>query len=254
MKSSPEMAMAPPSIFPGQGDSYSNYSSNNVETKIQVTGNLSIEVTNIDETIETLQTLISQYGGRITNSDSREFEVRYANVTILIPSKSFDELLNSIKGISVKVKNENISANDVTEEFIDIESNLNVMKNTESRFLALFSETENVEEILQVEIELMRIRGNIDSLEGRMNYLNKTTNNSILNLSIEEKMSVTGNSWSVVDSFNDSIREFVSFSKHLANLIIKLVIFSPVIIIIGLVVFFVFKYGNRLYKILGRKN
>ena len=106
------------------------------------------------------------------------------------------------------VKNENVNSNDVTGEYIDVVAKLDVMKETERRFLSLLSDTDNIEEIIQLEKELMRLRGDIDSLEGRVSYLTKTTDNSYL----------------------DSIRNLISFSKHAAGFVISLVVFLPFVL------------------------
>ena len=132
---------------------------------------------------------------------------------------------------------------DVTEEYLDIEARLNVMQSTENRFVELLSETKNVEETIQVEKELMRIRGDIDSFQSRLNYLDKTTDNSILHLNLTEETSLVGENWSVSDSFSDSIKSLVSFSKTLADILVTILIFSPVVIV-GIAVFF------GLYKLL----
>ena len=132
---------------------------------------------------------------------------------------------------------------DVTEEYLDTEARLNVMQSTENRFVELLSETKNVEETIQVEKELMRIRGDIDSFQSRLNYLDKTTDNSILHLNMTEETSLVGETWSVSDSFSDSIKSLVSFSKTLADIFVTILIFSPVVIV-GIAIFF------GLYKLL----
>ena len=132
---------------------------------------------------------------------------------------------------------------DVTEEYLDTEARLNVMQSTENRFVELLSETKNVEETIQVEKELMRIRGDIDSFQSRLNYLDKTTDNSILHLNMTEETSLVGENWSVSDSFSDSIKSLVSFSKTLADIFVTILIFSPVVIV-GIAIFF------GLYKLL----
>ena len=132
---------------------------------------------------------------------------------------------------------------DVTEEYLDTEARLNVMQSTENRFVELLSETKNVEETIQVEKELMRIRGDIDSFQSRLNYLDKTTDNSILHLYMTEETSLVGETWSVSDSFSDSIKSLVSFSKTLADIFVTILIFSPVVIV-GIAIFF------GLYKLL----
>lgn len=217
------------------------YSSTVVEPKIQINGSLSMEVQNVSDSVEKTQTLVSQYNGRVTSSDSGDSEIRYANITVLVPKESFYQLLGAIKSVATKVISENINSHDVTEEFIDVEARLNVMKQTENRFLLLLPETTDIEEIISVERELMRIRGEIDSFEGRLKYLSRTTDNSILNIHMVEELQVTGGGWSFFDSLDNSVRSLVSFSKNIANVLIGLVVFSPILIVAGVLLFFGYK-------------
>ena len=204
-----------------------------------------MEVQNVPAAVEQTRALVIQYGGSITSSDSGESFNRYANISALIPRDSFYELIGAVKNIAMKVTNENINSNDVTEEFVDTEAKLNVMKETEKRFIILLSETANVEEVMSVERELMRLRGEIDSLEGRMKYLSKTTDNSVLNIYMIEEVSITGSGWSFSESLDNSVRAMVSFSKHIANFLIGVIVFSPILIGVVFIVFLVYKYGKR---------
>lgn len=240
---SSDYAMAAPAYAPSPG--IESYSKSSPEPRIQINGNLSLEVQNVSTALEETRVLVIQYGGNITSSDSGDSFNRYANISALIPKESFYELIEALKNIATKVTNENINSNDVTEEFVDTEAKLNVMKQTENRFIALLSETANVEEIMSVERELMRLRGEIDSLEGRMKYLNKTTDNSVLNIYMTEEVPITGSGWRFFDSLDNSVRAMVSFSKHIANVLIGLIVFSPILIGIGLIVFLAYRYGKR---------
>ena len=215
------------------------------DSKIQVTGNISLVVQSVDESITEVHNLVARYGGKVTSSTSGESYGRYANMTLLIPKDSFYELVKNIKEIATKVTNENIYSNDVTEEYIDIEARLNVMKKTEKRFTSLLSDSKKIEEIINVERELMRIRGDIDSLEGRIKYLSRTTQNSILNLHITKEESITGNQWSFSESLDNSIRSLVSLSKHIASFLISLIVFSPVIVCLLILSFIAYKLLRR---------
>ena len=217
------------------------------DRKVQVNGRISFEVEDISIFIDQTIDLVNKNNGRITNTDVGETDRKYANITILIPNDSFDSLLKELKMISSKVLSENFSALDISEEFIDIEAKLNVMKQTEVRLLALLSKTKNVEEIINVERELMRLRGQIDSLEGRLRYLTKTTENSILYVNLTEQRAISSKNWSVGDSFKDSIRSLVSFSKYAVDLFINILIFSPVIIIIISLMIFAVKMRKKIY-------
>ena len=242
------MMAAASSYAPAQSPGIDAKATLSMESRIQINGSLSLEVQNVSDSVNEARDLVGQHGGRVTSSDSGDSYNRYANISILVPKESFYELTEAIKNIAVKVTNENINSRDVTEEFVDTEARLNVMKQTENRFLSLLSETSNVEEIMSVEKELMRLRGEIDSLEGRKKYLSKTTDNSVLNVHMTEEVPIIGSGWSFLASLDNSVRSLVSFSKHIANLSISLIVFSPFIIVIGLLLFFGNKFGKRYIR------
>lgn len=217
-------------------------------SKIQVNGSLSLEVDDIDEASKMVRILVLSHEGRISNSDTGSFEQRYSNITLLVPSSNFYPIIDDIKKLSVLVLNENIYSNDVTEEYIDTEARLSVMKDTENRFSTLLQDTKNIDEAIKVEKELMRIRGEIDSLQGRMNYFVKTTENSVLNLRMVESIPLTGDQWDAKKSISDSLRNLVSFSKHVADFLIGVLIFSPVIGVLGALSYFVYQLVNRFMR------
>ena len=222
------------------------YSNSNTQSKIQVNGSLSLEVTNLDSAILNVKNIIAANSGMITSSNSGYSDQPYVNINILIPSSEFDGVLEDIKQISSIVNNENIYTNDVTEEYIDIESRLNVMLETEKRFLSLLKTANKIEEIVQVEKELMRIRGEIDSLTGRIKYLTTTTENSQLNLYMIEEMPISGSDdWNIGNSFDDSLRTFISFLKNTADFLIGILVFTPILIILGLIGFLGYKFINK---------
>ena len=200
--------------------------------RIQVSGSLSLEVQSLDEAVIGVQRLVTAYKGWVTQSNLETAGRPYANITLLVPKSSFYELLGEIKEIASVVKNENVNSNDVTEEYIDVTARLDVMKETGSRFFSLLSDTDNIEEIILLEKELMRLRGEIDSLEGRVSYLTKTTDNSLLHLHMIEETSITGSKWDPRNSFAYSIRNLISFSKHAADFLISLVVFLSVILVL----------------------
>ena len=238
MSTSPEMAMmedvrisTPPTSL------------GNEEKKIQRNANISIEVKNLDESISKLNEIILLLNAEIVSSNKggMDFGQPYANIRIRVLSGNLDSAINEFKKLSTKIISENIYTNDVTEEFIDTEARLKIMKSTEDRFNSLLLKSETVEEIIQVEKELMRIRGDIESLEGRLNYLSKTTDTSEINLNLNEQIPITGESWKINDSFTSALQNLSSFAKWLADFIINIIVFIPAIIVIALIIIFLRK-------------
>ena len=215
----------------------------NEEKKIQRNANISIEVKNLDESIDKLNEIILLFNAEIisSNKGGMDFGQPYANIRIRVLSGNLDSAINEFKKLSTKIISENIYTNDVTEEFIDTEARLKIMKSTEDRFNSLLLKSETVEEIIKVEKELMRIRGDIESLEGRLNYLSKTTDTSEINLNLNEQIPITGESWKINDSFTSALQNLSSFAKWLADFIINIIVFIPAIIVIALIIIFLRK-------------
>ena len=245
MSISPEMAMmedvriSPPPTSLG-----------NEEKKIQRNANISIEVKNLDESIDKLNEIILLLNAEIisSNKGGMDFGQPYANIRIRVLSSNLDSAINEFKKLSTKIISENVYTNDVTEEFIDTEARLKIMRSTEDRFNSLLLKSETVEEIIQVEKELMRIRGDIESLEGRLNYLSKTTDTSEINLNLNEQIPITGESWKINDSFTSALQNLSSFAKWLADFIINIIVFIPAIIVIALIIIFLRKFIKNRKK------
>jgi len=220
------------------------------EKKIQRNANLSIEVKNLDESINKLNEIILLLNAEIisSNKGGADFGQPYSNISIRVASNNLNSAIGEFKKLATKIISENIYTNDVSEEFIDTEARLNIMKSTEDRFNLLLLKSETVEEIIQVEKELMRIRGDIESLEGRLNYLSKTTDTSEINLNLNEKIPVTGESWRINESFTSALQNLSSFAKNLADFLINVIVFIPAIIVLAIVIIIIRKFIKKIKK------
>lgn len=92
------------------------------------------------------------------------------NMVLKIPGKSLREFLNSVKK-SVKEYYEEISANDVSEEYHDTALRLENAKKTRVRLLELYKQAKNVEDVLKIEAELGKTSETIERMEGRVKFL-----------------------------------------------------------------------------------
>jgi len=210
------------------------------EQMIIRTVNLTMTVEDTEKTLEELQSLVKGYEGYV--ADLNKWFVNdqpYARVTVRVPSAVLDEALGLIRKMAIRVDSENSSAQDVTEEYVDLQARLRNLEATEKELLALLTEVrENrgkAEEILAVYRELTQIREQIESLKGRQQYLERMTALATIQLEIRPKaapQSVTGKTlWSPLVTASKAARGLVSVLRALADLAIYLVIFSPIVLI-----------------------
>lgn len=93
-------------------------------------------------------------------------------LTIRIPAERFDALMDAVtKSADGQIDRKTVNANDVTEEFVDVEARLKTKKELENRYRELLQRAVKVEEILAIEREAGTLRSDIEALEGRLKYL-----------------------------------------------------------------------------------
>ncbi len=92
--------------------------------------------------------------------------------------------LDAISGLATEVTRLSTSGQDVTEEFVDLDARLGNLEATAARLRTFLDESRNVEEALAVNMELSRVEGEIESLKGRMQYLQQSAAFSSINVDV----------------------------------------------------------------------
>ncbi|WP_300488670.1 DUF4349 domain-containing protein [Flavobacterium sp.] len=143
-----------------------------IEAKIIKNANLRFETSDLNQSYADIQKALVKYKATIQNDvTGKSNNSVYRDLTIRIPNTAFDAFINDIgKGVSHFDRKE-ISSEDVTEEYIDIESRINTKKTLEKRYLDLLNKATKVSEILEIEKGLATVREEIESIEGRLKYL-----------------------------------------------------------------------------------
>ena len=91
--------------------------------------------------------------------------------------------MKQLEGLAEKVDAKNINTQDVTEEFIDVEARLKTKKELEARYLELLKQAKTVADIVSIEGQIANVRAEIESMEGRLKYLNNQVSFSTLSVS-----------------------------------------------------------------------
>jgi len=200
------------------------------EQKIIKTAELSIEVTDVRKTLDSIKEIITKEEGTIQSSSvSAGREDRYTGiVTIQIPSDEFDTTQKAFQNLG-KVTQSSISAQDVTEEYVDLDARKNALANQLTQYNRILSQAVNVSEILEVQREIERIQVELDRITGRMKYLDNRISFSTITIHLSEpEQVVTSTGYSVASVISDGI---AGFSGTVVWLIVLIMTLLPVIII-----------------------
>jgi PKD repeat protein len=151
------------------------------------TGNISLLVEDVTDAIDNIAALADSYKGYVVSSSSwKEGERLVGFITIRVPAERYNEATMALRDMAVEVTSESSSSTDVTEEYIDLEAKLRNLEVTEEQLLKLMEKATKVEEILSVQRELSNTRGQIEQTKGRMQYLERTSATSLIEVHLEQ--------------------------------------------------------------------
>jgi len=133
-------------------------------------------VKNTDDAINRALQVVGDVGGYIISSrvwfqESNGTNYKYATVTIGVPADQFESAMRRLRSLSIRVLDENASGQDVTDEYVDLQSQLGNLESTRDRIRSFLDNAQSVDESLRVNQELTNIEGQIEQVKGRMNYL-----------------------------------------------------------------------------------
>lgn len=209
-----------------------------IQRKLIKEGNLEFQTDDIQATRKILFQAVEKYKGYISSDQEYKTQERISNtVVVRVPSSNFEKLLSDATEGVDKFDHKNIEVKDVTEEFLDVKARLKTKKELEDRYIDLLKKANNIKEILEIENQIGLLRTEIESIEGRMKYLESQISFSTLTLTFYEKrFDGTKFSGKFKDGFTNGWENFVWFFVFLVN------IWPFIFLLLGIVV------GIRMWK------
>ncbi len=163
------------------------------EQKIIKNARLAHETKNVEATHKKILQLVSQYKGFVQSDNSgKSYNRVYRNMVIRVPSEHFLDFIEGIaEGVAYFDQND-ISRQDVSEEFVDLEARMKAKKELEKRYLELLKQAKNVKEMLEIERELSKIREEIEAKQGRIKFLQDRVSMSTVSIEFYKLTAETG--------------------------------------------------------------
>lgn len=160
---------------------------------------------------------------------------KYATLTLGIPAEAFETSMRRLRGLAVRVLDENASGQDVTDQFVDLQSQLDNLLATRERVRGFLDQATTVEEALRVNQQLSELERQIEEIQGRMNYLQDRSAFSTITVTISPELpeiepAPQPDEWSLGQVFDDAFETLTEAYRALASLFIwLLVVVVPVV-------------------------
>jgi mannose/fructose/N-acetylgalactosamine-specific phosphotransferase system component IIB len=217
-----------------------------VERMVIKNGNLSIVVLDPPESMDNISKMTEAMGGFVVTANlyNQEIEggiqVPRGSISIRIPAERMNEAMERIKAESSQDPiSENINSQDVTSEYIDIQSRVKNLEAAEAELTEIMKSANKTEDVLNVYNQLVQIREQIEVNKGQIQYYEQSV--ALSSISVEliadkavQPLKVGG--WQIEGNAKRAVQALINTLQFLVKAIIWIIILIlPVLLIIYLV-------------------
>ena len=191
-----------------------------IEQKLIKEGDIRFETYSIDSTRKQVLAAVQRNKGYTSSDNSESYAGRVSHTLVIrVPRENFDALVQEITQGVDRLDRKGIQVKDVTAEFVDMSARLKTKKELENRYTALLQRANTVSEMLEIERQIGQLRGEIESIEGRLNYLQNKVSLSTLTVTFYETLPTQvafGNKF--VEGFRQGWENLIWFLVGLVNI------------------------------------
>ena len=192
-----------------------------------------------DTKLADLRTMVEQEQGFIAGTDAQsnpttDESIRTGVISFMVPAAKFDETIDLLSRMG-KVKNEHITGNDVSAQYVDLQARLANQMAQRDAMLALLKRAQSISDIIAVQNQIGQITGQIEQLKGQIQYIEHNTAYSSVTVSLLEAGSpaqvARQDSWGFATALSDGAHNFVTTVNYV---ITGLGAIGPILVLLGL--------------------
>jgi hypothetical protein len=213
---------------------------------------LQLRVKKFEQTLQNLEEQVVKYGGYISESNVSKDGVEQVSgrITVRIPQKNFQAFLHDAEGQAVEVLQRNITGTDVTEEYIDLDSRLKSKRVVEERLTSFMQSAQKTEDLLKISADLAVVQEEIETIQGRMKFLENQTSLSTVHISLfENKVIVPNLEDEDLNTWDKTKKQFMKSTNMLLTAISGLFVFIvgniPILVILAVAAVFMYLFIKK---------
>jgi len=219
---------------------------------------LAIVVKDPKARMQEISDLAKEFGGFVVSSNLYQSftalgkEVPEASIVIRVPSERLDEALARIKEGAVDIDYENRSGQDVTSQFVDLQSQLKAKEAAEKKLLEIMDQATRAEDVLAIYLQVQIVQTEIEQLKGQIKYLEESADLSAISVRLiaeEGTQPIEVGPWKPEGAAKDAIQDLIFFFQNFVDFLIRFVLYNlPALILIGIPLYLVFLAGRALFR------
>ncbi|MBW8010271.1 MAG: DUF4349 domain-containing protein [Chloroflexi bacterium] len=203
---------------------------------------LSVVVEDPAASMDAISVLAEEMDGYVVSSNLYQtyldsgVEVPEANITFRIPAEMLLEALEQIESDANEVLSKNISGQDVTREYTDLQSRLRNLNNAEEQLREIMASAFKTEDVLAVYHQLSQITQEIEMINGQIQYFDQASALSAISvtlIAVETVEPLTIGGWEPVGIAKDAVQALITTLQGLVNAVIWLALYLlPTLVVI----------------------
>ncbi|MCL5272576.1 MAG: DUF4349 domain-containing protein [Gammaproteobacteria bacterium] len=217
---------------------------------------ITLQVNDIPRVMDDITKIADQSGGYVVNSDFNQnagyAAGEYAEISIRIPAKGLNNVINTLKGLATKVVQESVTGEDITQQYVNLESELNNLQATKAQLTKIMQGATKTADVLLVFQQLSETQKRIDILEGQIKYYKESVAYSLINISLTMNPIIKLNqdsSWNISEVITDSYQALINGLRQFTYGVIQFTIyFIPMILLWGIIILILFLIGKSIYR------
>ncbi len=206
------------------------------------TGNISMAVEDTRAALTTIEGMVegmAAEGAFVVSADEYggvEGSQPHITISIRIPASRFATTMDRLAELAVTVTSRNESAQDVTEEYVDLEARLESLEAARQRLLEIMQDARSTKDLLEAEQQLTQREAEIESIKGRMQYLEQSARLSSIWIELQPHIlsQPVGDEWRPAETARRAVETLVDGLRGFGDFLIFFAIaILPWLVVIG---------------------
>ena len=230
-----------------------------VERKVIKNADLSVVVKDPEASMKAISALAEELGGYVVSSSLSQsnygpnnISLPAGSISIRVPAEKLNDVLAQVKKDAVEVTSENISGQDVTDQYVDLTSRLTAKQAAEKKLLEILEAADKTEDVLAVYQQLQQVQSDIEVLKGQIKYIDQSAAMSSVNVYLAAEESIQPiqiGPWKPEGAAKQAVEDLVYFFQNFVEFLIRFVIFTlPALIMIAIPLFLIYLGGRAVYR------
>lgn len=244
-----EMSNASPAKPSVQNELKKNASKNaQVSQKLILTADISMEVKDYNVSRKKLRRILNQFGAQVFQEAEQRLGYRTENkMVIRVGPTLFDSLIITIEQLSSEIDTKNVNTQNVTQQYVDIESRLVSKRAVIEQYRQLMKTANNISEILNINEKMNAVIEEVESAEAQLRTLRDQVQLSTLNLTIYQNLD---NITARHDGFGSRLGDaFSNGWQGLLNVFVGIIYVWPLLLTMGITLFFILRANRKRIKV-----